>query len=141
MSNVTEWHVPIASSPTQRWKQVPVRRPSSRCISCLATSSAGFTGHVQKPVDLPITDVRMHRSEVWPLGGNTECFCHRIDRRPDYGMIDRFHDTFAHEVNVHATAAQRIDVVFCGLDGSGEVRPKHLDVLHHTASGKIAPTL
>jgi hypothetical protein len=63
-------------------------------------------GHVQEPVDLLITDVRMHRAEVRSLSGDSESFRHRIDRRPDHRMIDRLRHALAHEVNAHAAPAQ-----------------------------------
>src|SRR5262252_3777299 len=95
--------------------------------------------HVQEAVDLPSADIRMHGRESRPLGRDAEGFRHGVDRRLYHRMVYRLRHALAHEEHVHATTAQRIDVIVRALDGICEVRPQRLDVLHHTISSKHSP--
>ena len=79
--------------------------------------------HVEEAVDPAVTDAGMHRREVRLLGRKPIGFRHRIDRRPDHGIVDRFRHALSHEEHAHAAAAQRIDVILRRPDRGSEVGP------------------
>ena len=76
--------------------------------------------------------------KVRPFAGDAEGFRHGIDRRPDHRMIDRLGHALAHEEDVHAAAAQRIEVVVGGDDRFLEVGPEGFNVGHGSL---LAPTV
>jgi hypothetical protein len=62
--------------------------------------------HVEEAVDPAVADAGMHRREFGLFGRKPIGFRHRVDRRPDHWMIDRFRHALSHEEYVHAAAAQ-----------------------------------
>jgi hypothetical protein len=83
----------------------------------------GAAGHVQEPVD-PLAGVgRNRRSQVGIAHGQVVGLRHRIDGRPDHGVVHRLPDQLAEQEHPQVAAPQALEVLGAGADRPSRLPP------------------